>query len=407
MDAQKWISIGGRNAFNPKLWYMGKIPFENELFKEAAKDIKSALLSLTGNTKKLIILDLDDTLWGGIVGDVGIGHLNLGGHDHIGEAYADFQRALKSLINRGILLGLVSKNEEPVALEAIKKHPEMILKLDDFAGWRINWGDKAQNIADLVSELNLGLDSVVFIDDSPLERARVREALPEVYVPEWPVDKMLYRSTLLSLPCFDTVSITKEDLERSKSYAAERMRKNERLSIPSSEDWLKALKIKVVCEELNENNIQRTAQLLNKTNQMNLSTRRMREAEFKQWAAYSLHKVIVFRVSDKFGHLGLTGIISAQIKDKEAKVIDFILSCRAFGRKIEETMLYVLCRYAKKNKLKRVYMEYIPTKKNKPCLEFLENSCFSNKAENVFVWDLKKEYKPVPFVKLIAIAVKS
>ena len=217
LNTQKWIEqAGGKNAFNPKFWYMGKIAFGNEVFKNAVTDIKAAVNGLRGNSKKLIILDLDDTLWGGIVGDDGWENLRLGGHDAVGEAFADFQNELKALKNRGILLAIVSKNQEDVALEAIKKHPEMALRKDDFVGWRINWNDKAQNIVELVSELNLGLQSVVFIDDNPVERARIRDTLPEILVPEWPEDKMMYKKALCELACFDTSSISKEDAERTK-----------------------------------------------------------------------------------------------------------------------------------------------------------------------------------------------
>ena len=178
LNSQKWAELVGKSAYSPKLWYMAKIPFGNQLLKEAAIDIRASLRGFLGMSKKLIIVDLDDTLWGGVVGDVGWANLRMGGHDPIGEAFSQFQRVLKGLTNRGVLLAIVSKNEESVALEAIQSHPEMALKLDDFVSWRINWDDKARNIADLVSDLNLGLQSVLFIDDSPFERARVRESLP-------------------------------------------------------------------------------------------------------------------------------------------------------------------------------------------------------------------------------------
>ena len=162
LNAQRWMELAGaRNACNPKLWYMGKIGFGNEVFREAVKDVKAAVRGIAGQARKLIILDLDDTLWGGSVGDVGLEGIRLGGHDPTGEAFADFQAALRALKNRGVLLGIVSKNEESIAVEAISGHPEMVLRLDDFAGWRINWADKASNIQALVSELNLGLQSVV------------------------------------------------------------------------------------------------------------------------------------------------------------------------------------------------------------------------------------------------------
>jgi HAD superfamily phosphatase (TIGR01681 family) len=209
LNTHKWIERAGTNAFNPKLWYLGKIPFGNEIFKAAVQDIKAALRGMLGYARKLIIVDLDETVWGGIVGDVGWENLVLGGHHHRGEAYVDFQQALKSMKNRGILLAIVSKNEEQAALEAIQHHPEMVLALEDFAGWRINWQDKVQNILELMTELNLGPQSVVFIDDNPAERARVRESLPEVLVPDWPEDPLFYPAALLSLRCFEMPSLSR------------------------------------------------------------------------------------------------------------------------------------------------------------------------------------------------------
>jgi FkbH-like protein len=400
MPTEKWVASVGKNAFNPKLWYMGKIAFDNEVFKLAAKDIKAALAGAAGLAKKIIIVDLDDTLWGGIVGEVGKDNLRLGGIDPVGEAFVDFQKALKSYVNRGILLGIVSKNEEKVALEAIQNHPEMILKPDDFAAWKINWEDKAKNIVDLVHGLNLGLQSAVFIDDNPSERDRVRKALPEVYVPEWPEDKMLYKSALENLSCFDTISVSEEDRLRSRMFVSERKRKKEKLSMQSLEGWLKSLKTSVFVNGLDKTNIQRTAQLLNKTNQLNLTTRRMSESELMKWAAAPDHKLWVVRVSDKFGDLGLIGIISIEINKKRARIVDFVLSCRVFGKHIEETMLYIVYNHAASQKLKEIHAQYIPTEKNKPCLEFWKKSRFRAVGKNCFSWDVKKQYPKPSFINI-------
>ena len=400
LNTQKWIEDSVRNPFNPELWYMAKIPFGNDVFKQAVKDIKSALSGISGKAKKLIILDLDDTLWGGIVGDVGWENVVLGGHDPIGESFVDFQKALRALTNRGILLGLVSKNEESVALEAIQKHPEMVLKLEDFAGWKINWGDKAQNVLDLVSELNLGIDSVVFIDDSPVERARVREAVPEVFVPEWPQDKMQYRKALLGLRCFDTPVVSKEDLERTRMYVSERQRKSLKEQAGSLDEWYRTLETKVTVEELGDANLSRAAQLLNKTNQMNLSTRRMTQTEFVSWGHKEGRKLWVFRVSDKFGDAGLTGIISLEKEGRVGKITDFVLSCRVMGRKIEETMLHTLIAYARSLELEEVYARYAPTAKNRPCLRFFQNSDFENVDDSVFRWNLGRDYPKPEHIEL-------
>ena len=373
LDTQRWMVQAGRQAFSHQLWYLGKIPFGNEVFKAAVGDIKAALRGMLGYGRKLILVDLDDTLWGGIVGDAGWDNLLLCGHDHIGEAYVDFQHALKSMKNRGVLLAIVSKNEEQVAIEAIEKHPEMVLKLNDFAGWRINWQDKVQNIIELLTELNLGPQSAVFIDDNPAERARVKENLAEVLVPDWPQDPLLYPSALFGLECFELPSLSREDLNRTNMYLSENRRRELKKNISSLEEWLAQLGIRVQFEELLPANLPRAAQLLNKTNQLNLSTRRMSQAELAAWAGQINHSLWTLRVSDKFGDAGLTGIVSLEIQDQKAQIVDFILSCRVMGRKIEEVMIAAAIHQARAEGIQRIYARYKPTSKNKPCLKFFES----------------------------------
>ncbi|MCF7855112.1 MAG: HAD-IIIC family phosphatase [Candidatus Pacebacteria bacterium] len=395
LDAERWVASQGDNAYDPRLWYMGKIPFSSGVFKTAADEIKAGLESLDGKTRKLIILDLDNTLWGGVVGDAGWNTLRLGGHDPIGEAYADFQSALKALTNQGVLLGIVSKNTEQIALEAFEKHPEMVLQLTDFAGWRINWNDKASEVANLVMELNLGLDAAVFIDDNPMERARVAESLPEVLVPEWPKDPLLYRQALEKLACFDKTSINPEDTKRTAMYAAERERKRARIEFLSLEQWLNTLAIEVQAEPVNHASFARMVQLFNKTNQMNLSTRRLTESELQDWLTDPNHCMWTFRVTDKFGDSGLTGIGSLFFEDNKAHIIDFILSCRVMGRDIEEAMLHVLTQHAADKGAKIVEAVYLKTAKNKPCLEFWQESEFNCKKNQTFEWHLGNAY-PLP-----------
>lgn len=323
-------------------------------------------------TRKIIIVDLDDTLWDGIVGDDGWENLR------VGKALNNFQRALKLLAGRGVLLGIVSKNEEAIALEAIDKHSGMVLRCKDFAGWRINWEDKAQNIVDLMDGLNLGLESAVFIDDSPVERARVREALPEVLVPDWPVN-------LENLKYFPT-SITAEDSQRSKMYQVERKRRDLKKEVGSFDEWLNSLEIKVGTGILHYANLRRATQLLNKSNQMNLSTRRMTESELMRWSRQSGHKLWVFRVSDKFGDYGLTGILSFIHKGDEGKIVDFVLSCRVMGRGVGKTMLYHADVHARALNLAKLSAKYLPTPKNAPCLRFFQESGFDEK-NNTFSWN--------------------
>jgi len=395
LNTQKWIE-SSRTPYQPKFWYMAKVAFGNDVFKAAVTTIKAALVGIAGKRKKLIVLDLDNTLWGGVVGDIGWENLSLGGHDATGEAYVDFQRALKALTRRGIVLGVVSKNEENVALDAIRQHPEMVLTLDDLAGWRINWQDKAQNVADLVTELNLGFDSVVFLDDNPVERARVRDMLPDVLVPDLPEDPMLYVRTLLSLGVFDAPTLTAEDAERTRMYVSDRQRTALKTEIGSLEDWLQTLGVTVTVAPLAASTLPRTAQLFNKTNQLNLSTRRMADADLMAWANEPDHRLWTVTVADKFGDLGLTGIISLALEGDRARLVDYVLSCRVMGRKVEETMLSVVVDQARELGLRDVYAVYQPTAKNKPTLDFFRRSGFAYvEATQTFTWATNDPY-PLP-----------
>ena len=401
LNIQKWINRCGSNAFSPKLWYMAKMAFSNDVFIEAAREIAQFCEMLNGQARKLIIVDLDDTLWGGIIGDEGLEQIRLGGHDFIGEAFVDFQKTIKSLTNKGIILGIVSKNEESIALEAIRKHPEMVLREEDFAGWKINWLDKVKNIEELVSELNLGLQSVVFIDDNPVERDRVKAALPEVYVPDWPKDKTLYASTLSEMRCFDTLSITDEDLQRKGMYRSEKKRKDLKASVQSYDKWLKNLQTKIMVAELQDSNIKRTVQLLNKTNQMNLSTRRLSEGDLKDWCLDKQNNLWVLRVSDKFGDSGLVGIISLVCRQNEAQILDFVLSCRVMGRKIEEAMVNLLWKFARDAQCNQLWAEFIQTAKNMPCFDFWQKSGFVFQSDsNRFIWDMNYEYQRPSSIKI-------
>ncbi len=397
LDASRWMASAGKNATNPKLWLMTKGLFSLEVFKDASADIKAVLRGIAGLSKKLIVCDLDDTLWGGIVGENGWEGVALGGHDPVGESFAEFQRALKALKNSGIILGIVSKNDEGTALAAIRENPEMVLKDSDFAGWRINWLDKATNIRELVEELNLGLDSVVFIDDNPAERARVKESLPLVHVPEWPADKMLYTQALHALRLFDRPGVTDEDLGRTEMYVAERQRTESRSSSVSMEDWLASLQLKVTYEPLGPGNIKRAAQLFNKTNQMNLTTRRMTEAELLAWGKEKNHAMYAYRVADRFGDYGLTGLAAVEVNGGEAVVTDFLLSCRVMGRGVEKGMLTTLLDFAKKLGAKKTTAKYIETKRNKPCLDYFrdESGLEKNAAGTEYWWDHSSEF-PTP-----------
>ena len=397
LNANRWLeatATAGRSM--SKGWYLGKVPYSAELFAEVARDLKAASRALSGQARKLLVLDLDDTMWGGIVGDVGWENLQLGGHDGIGEAFVDFQHAVKALTRRGIVLGIVSKNTESVALEAIESHPQMVLRKQDFVGWRINWTDKAQNIADLAAELNLGLQSVVFLDDNPVERARVRETLPEVFVPEWPETPFLYTERLQALRCFDSPAISREDAERTALYAAERQRDTARTNVGSIDEWLQGLGITVQVEPVGAANLARTTQLLNKTNQMNLSTRRLSEAEVSEWCASDSHAMWALTVGDKFGSAGLTGILSVEESDGACHVVDFVLSCRVMGRRIEHCMLHLAADWARSRDLGTMQMAFKKTARNAPCHQLLIASELErDDSATLFSWDSASPF-PAP-----------
>ncbi len=372
-DADRWLSLVGPSVYNQRLDYMGKVPFDEMVFTRAAEDIVGAFSAVRDAPRKLLVLDLDNTLWGGVVGDVGWEQLRLGGHDSVGEAFVDFQRALKGLQRRGIVLAIASKNDEEVALDAIDHHPAMLLRRADFAAWRIDWLDKAANIAAVAQTLNLGLQSVVFIDDNPHERERVRAALPEVLVPDWPLDPTQYVEALAALRCFESASVTAEDLDRTAMYAAEQRRAELRVDVSSLDDWIRELGMVVRAEPLGPANLPRATQLLNKTNQLNLRTRRLTSPELAAWAASDGRLTWCVSVSDRLGDAGLTGLLSVEVTDETAELTDFVLSCRVMGRRVEETMVHLACRMAIELGARKLVAQHLPTAKNAPCRRFFDS----------------------------------
>lgn len=403
LDADHWLMRAEMRASHNALWYLSKTPFGNDVFRAAVGDIKAAARGLLGEARKLLVLDLDDTLWGGILGDVGPEGIALGGHDARGEAFEAFQEALRSLLNRGILLGIVSKNDEQLALRAIAEHPAMKLRRDDFAGWRINWRDKAENVADLAAELNLGLQSVVFIDDNPVERDRLRSSLPEVLVPEWPSDPFLYRSALAALACFDTPVVTADDVSRSREYNVRRERDASRAKVANVEDWLLTLGTVVKVEAIGDANRVRALQLINKTNQMNLRTRRLTEAELVAWFGRPGCAGYCISVSDRFGDSGLTGFLGLRLENGIADITDYVISCRVLGRGVEESMVWLASTWAREAKANLVRAEYLATSKNAPCLDFWRRSGFRvEAADRIFVWPCETDFPRPRFVEVSA-----
>tara|TARA_B100001057_G_scaffold500435_1_gene615478 strand:+ start:10621 stop:12285 length:1665 start_codon:yes stop_codon:yes gene_type:complete len=399
LPTHSWVQEGA-NSISKKMWYATKVLFVTEVFERAVKHIVNYIDAIKGKSRRLIIIDLDDTIWGGVVGENGWQGIRLGGHDYIGEAFKDFQLALKALSNRGIQLAISSKNDEIVALEAIDRHPEMILKKSDFAGWRINWHDKASNISDLANEVRLGFESIVFIDDNPAERSLVAEALPEVLVPPWPKDPAEYVGALNSLGCFETPLLNIEDRKRTIMYVAERARRNIKNDIGNIDGWLKKLGTQVTSNHVNQDNISRVTQLFNKTNQLNLSTRRLSQEEILNWLANKNRSMLAISVSDQFGDSGLVGVVSVEASGDRGQLVDFILSCRVMGRQIEQTLIHLAVSELASLGAKVMEIVHLPTDRNRPTLEVLEKSNLEKIKDNEFKVNIVLGYKKPDFVEL-------
>ena len=370
LDAAYWQASLGRPAQDPRMYAVAKILYSQALFEKAASEIKAVLRGSLGLGRKVIVCDLDNTLWGGVAADDGPHAIKLGAPDPVGECFHSFQAALKGLRSRGILLAICSKNDESFALSVIEDHPAMALRKSDFVAWRINWKDKAENLLALAEELNLGLDSFVFLDDSPQEREQVRQILPQVYTPDLPASPSDFASFVSSLACFETAALGREDLARTDMYQAERGRKQ---ALDVSGDvvgWLRSLDIEVRATPLRRENLARAAQLLNKTNQFNLSLRRMDETSFWGWATEPGNAAYVFNVSDRFGDSGLTGLASVSRNGSEAQIVDFVMSCRVMGKKVEEALLGYTLAQAQAGGAVRVTASPVEGPRNAPAREF-------------------------------------
>jgi FkbH-like protein len=377
LDTGYWQASLGRPAHDPRMYAVAKILYSQNLFQKAAEEIKAVLRGSLGLGKKVVVCDLDNTLWGGVVGDDGANNIKLGAPDPVGECFHAFQTVLKGLRSRGLLLAICSKNDEKFALSVIEGHPAMALRQSDFVAWRINWKDKAENLLSLAEELNLGLDSFVFLDDSPQERDQIRHLLPKVYTPDLPASPSELAPFLSSLNCFETSSLGKEDFERTEMYQAERSRKQTLDVSGNVENWLRSLQIEVHVAPLRRENLPRAAQLLNKTNQFNLSLRRLDEKSLWDWAEEPSNAAYTFRVLDRFGDFGLTGLASLSFVGTEARIVDFVMSCRVMGKKIEEALLgYTLAR-ARAAGADRIMAPPVDGPRNEPAKAFFAAK-FSN-----------------------------
>ena len=382
------LKHGSENLFDPRFYYSAKVQFSLLGIQKVAEQLATAILSITGRRKKCLVLDLDNTLWGGIIGEDGIEHINLS-NDGIGKAFYDFQRKIEKLHDTGTVLAICSKNDKDIALEAINSHPYMVLREGKFAAIRINWDDKASNIRSISEELNLGLDSFVYLDDSAHEREVVRKLLPEVTVPDMPEDFSEYPKFLSGLPYFETFSFTVEDTRRGHMYAQERQRKDLQRSASSFDEFLKSLDIKMSVKEADNFTIPRIAQLTQKTNQFNLTTRRYAESDIREFSNNPSWRVFSASTSDKLGDSGIVGVAISEINGDTARLDTFLISCRVLGRGIEQAFLIAVLEILKKAGMKTCIAEYIRTKKNGMARDFLPTNGFALR-DDYYMCDLQK-----------------
>lgn len=340
MDWERYVRLlGEEQSFDYRYWYLSKAPFKGAFLQMYAREIAKVVRILRGKAKKVVVLDCDNTLWGGVVGEDGIDGIKLDGHDYPGRAYYDFQKTLLHLANRGVLITICSKNNEADVIEVLERHPWCLLKPSHLSGWRINWQDKASGIRALAEELNIGLDSFVFVDDSDVECGMVREMLPDVTVLRVPEQPYRLPQLLLRDGLFDTLAISEEDRTRAQLYQKESQRKMARGSFQSVREYLESLEIVAEIRRPRPGEIARVAQLTQKTNQFNLTTRRYSEEDVARFAAAEDSAVYSLSASDKFGSLGLVGVLIARRNGHRADIDSYLLSCRALGRDLEIAFL--------------------------------------------------------------------
>lgn len=320
--------------------------------------------------KKCLVLDLDNTLWGGVIGEDGMDGIALG-MQAPGNSYLAFQQAVLDLYNKGVILAINSRNNPDDVWNVIRNHPNQLLKEHHFAAHRINWKDKAENIRDLAQELNIGLDSLVFLDDDPLNRGLVRSLVPEVEVPELPVDPSQYASFLNSLPYFPQEATTDEDLMRGNLYVTERLRKEEEKNHASKEAFLGSLGLELFVYEDSPSNAQRLAQLTEKTNQFNTNKFPLSEEEVLEWVKSPNRKVFYGRLLDKFGDYGIIVVAFVEIEGDTWHVVQLLMSCRVFGRGVEHAFLSHVIARAKELGAKSIAISFIETEKNIPAKDFV------------------------------------
>lgn len=390
-DARRWLTV--------------RMPIKADKLTFVAEEWLRYVFPASGRVSKCLVCDLDNTLWGGIIGEDGMEGIRLG-VEYPGAAYVALQRAILDLYRRGIILAICSKNNLADAMQVLEGHPHMLLKPSHFAAMRIDWNDKVENLRQIAEELNIGVDSLAIVDDNPVECQNVRQRLPEVRVLCLTGDPMGYAELLRRQPYFERLALSEEDRQRGEMYATQRLRTELEKSSARVEDFYHSLEMKAEFAWLAPATLARAAQLTQKTNQFNMTTRRYSEQELTALSADHAHRVMTIRVTDRFGDNGIVGVLIVGTSGQMWTVDTFLLSCRVIGRTVETAILATLVEQARAVGARSLCGEFIPTKKNAPAAEVYKQHGFQRTGEQggAARWELdlsQQTIEPPPWIERI------
>jgi FkbH-like protein len=357
-------TVGLAAWHDPMLWNLAKQPFAGAMIPLYADHLCRLLAAIRGKSKKVLVLDLDNTVWGGVIGDDGMDGIRIAQGDPVGEAHLTLQRYALAMRERGTLIAISSKNTDAVARQVFRDHPEMLIREEHIAVFQANWDDKASNIRSIAQALSLGLDSFVFVDDNPVERGLVRRFLPDVAVPELPDDPALYARTVAAAGYFEATGFSDEDRRRAGFYADNARRVALQASVGGIDDYLRSLDMTVSFAAFDEPGRARISQLINKSNQFNLTTRRYTEQEVAEVSADATATTLQVRLTDTFGDNGMISVVIAREARDALDIDTWLMSCRVLGRRLEEAVLDELVDAARQRGLSRIVGTYRPSERN-------------------------------------------
>ena len=379
-------NFGYKYLYDEKNYFISKILFSELANSQISEEIVKFIRSNYIIRKKCLCIDLDNTLWGGVLGEDGVGGVKFGSNSYAGHGFKNFSNYLKNISKKGVILAINSKNNIEDVREMFEKHPDMSLSLNDFSSIKINWKPKNENLKEITKELNIGLDSIVFLDDSIYERENIKKFLPNVNILDFPPSSDMLIKTIEDSCFFNTNSILKEDLKKRKQYLLIKKSQKIKESSISYVDFLSKLKMKIQISKVNKINFDRSVQMINKTNQFNLTSKRFTENSFAKFIKTDNLKTYVLSVKDKFGDHGITGLaVLKKIKSDNWEIPVFLLSCRILGRQIEDEFLKTILIDSKKNNISSLKGIFNITKKNKPCENFYIKNNFKEINGNYFI----------------------